>query len=141
MGEVLLTAPDGQRGSRQRDGENGGEQYDSSHSRLPVVANGRGPTASPSIRPHRRGFNQRASDERDGGDHGGQGRAAHGAEEERLGRVERRARPAAERGAPPPRRGARARLASAGSSASGSAIDEREPRAAGATGAAGAARP
>ena len=87
MRGVLLAAPDRQRGTRQRDGENGGEQCDSSHSHSLVVA-----TVEDARRRLRAyacpgGVQSAREDERDGRDHGGQGRAAHCAEEERLGRV------------------------------------------------------
>ena len=88
MRGVLLAAPDRQRGTRQRDGENGSEQYDSSHSDSLIVATVADARRRCEHTPAPEGVQSAREDESDGRDHRGQGRAAHCAEEERLGRVD-----------------------------------------------------
>ena len=83
---VLLAAPDRQRGTRQRDGKNGGEHYDSRHSNFLIVAIVVDPMAAPSIRLPGRGFNQRASTNATAAITA-VGATPRTGEEERLGRV------------------------------------------------------
>ena len=88
MRGVLLAAPDRQRGTRQRDGEDGSEQYGSSHSDSLVVATVADARRRFEHTPAPEGVQSARENESDRRDHRGQGRAAHDAEEERLGRVD-----------------------------------------------------
>ena len=88
MRGVLLAAPDRQRGTRQHDGENGSEQYDSSHSDSLIVATVADAQRRFEHTPAPEGVQSARENESDRRDHRGQGRAAHDAEEERLGRVD-----------------------------------------------------
>ena len=88
MRGVLLAAPDRQRGTRQCDGEDGGEHYGSSHSDSLVVATVADAQRRFEHTPAPEGVQSARENESDRRDHRSQGRAAHNAEEERLGRVD-----------------------------------------------------